>query len=427
MASLVNKNKSINWGLTLLLGMVFIPQLFMPTLMAPDSGSYISMSSDRPPLLPLILQIDVFLFAEHFFIFHILQIGLIFYALTQLDIWLRGVFCLKKWVISLLTLIFLIPTYIYFPSGRYILTEAICFPLFILMFIALNKLLIDKGLKQAFKFSFWVVLLSLTREQFYYLFVVMPIVLVWFAYFKIPLKQIIKMGFIFIGSLMVLLLAERSYHYMLTGNFKSSTAKGSLLLVQPLFLANEEDGKHFKDPKLRDTFLMLYQENYNKGYLLNSIKPINAPNFDKLNVYANFYQAFDPIQEVNKRAISRTFKLSSFEVNKLYTEIALTLLHHNIKNNLSFFIWKIIYSFGGYYYTLIWIFLTVMLFFKAIQNKQDFLPVTCLALLLLSLGNSMVIALSEMMLPRYLAYSFLAMLILISLLASQALGLVEDE
>ena len=314
---------------------VLLPQLFMSVRMAPDSISYIQMWSTRPPLLPLLLKLDTFLFSSHFYFFHTVQITLISYAMITLDRWMRQRFSMTPWLSAFAILLFLIPTYVFFSAGRYVLSEAFTFPLFALLLIYFFDLFLDRTIKAAIGFSVLTALLVLTRDQFYCLYGIMPIAVAWLLYYQVKRKVLMKVILLFLSTVLFVALTSRTYQYILHHHFNTTTSKSVLLLVQPLFLADENDALSFTEKPVREAFSAIYQSTHRAGFLLN-----NAPNlsFSRHNlplIYAHFYRYFDPIQQTAYNTLSKTIN-NDHAINALMNQITVGLFQQHWKKKYHF-------------------------------------------------------------------------------------------
>jgi hypothetical protein len=396
---------------------VLVPQWFMAIKLAPDSLSYIQMWSNRPPLLPILLRLDQFFFNQHFYLFHTIQIGLMAYALIVVDRWIRRRFPVPHWVVAVALLLFLLPTYIFFGGGRYILSEALSFPLFVLLLTHFFDFFLDRRLKSAVYFSVLSALLILTRDQFYFLYGIMAVSIFWLLFYKEKKQKIFKIAMIFLATAVLVGLVSRTYQYIINQHFRTTTSKSVLLLVQPLFFSNVKDANRFKDKRIRKAFLDIYEATHKAGFLLDSQPTLNLNRHAILPVYARFFHYFDPIQ-AEIFDVLRQGGRNEDEVNHISDIITLGLLKQHWQENLKFYSWKLIYSLGGFYFSLLWMLVAIIASVRLLVNKNDPIAMLIGATFLMSVANNTTIAVSQMMLYRYLAYSFFAFLILFSIILS---------
>jgi len=412
--------ESRNWNgwLFAILAAILLPQLFMSSMIAPDTGSYLHFSSVRPPLLPSVLWINHLLIGKSFYLFRFFQIGLIAFSMYRLDHYVRSNFNVPRWIVALALFLFLLPTYVFYPYGRYILSEGVCFPLFALLLVYLLEFFLHRETSAAVKVAICSGLLILARDQFLFLYGLMIFGVIWLFFQREPLKKIAGVALIFaltVGSVSVI---NRTYHYFANGSFSQNSETGPLLLIQPLFLSKESDSRYFKNAALKKDFLAVYHASHDAGFTLNSQPQLEGGAFFLAKyeiftrVYARFSKVFDPSRVKSKNTLFVLRGGNPYQLNTTLMKIASVLLLHHWKNNLIFSLSKIQYSLGGPYLTLIWLMMGLVAFSKLLADRNNKIATVTILLLLTVFANNSAIAISEMILLRYLAYSFLAMLIL---------------
>ncbi|MCH9769717.1 MAG: hypothetical protein K0U12_02445 [Gammaproteobacteria bacterium] len=416
-----------NYALLILLAVVLIPQLFMPSIMAPDSPSYIAFSPQRPPLLPILLWLNRLLVGEHYYIFRALQIGLIFFAMHLMDKKLRPIFNIPRWAMTLLAVSFIIPPYIVFPYARYLLTEAIAIPLFVIFLTYLIEFIVTRAIKTTLILALLTMLLVLTRNQFLYLYGILFLAVIYLFFRRTNPQKILLIGLIFLLTIVLTTLLNRGYQYVVHGKFASNTSNGALLLVQPMFLAKPNDAKLFKDPKLKSLFNSLYQANTQAKFTLATLDP--KPNYIRfLKDAAYFRSVFDPIQNQNFRKLNQLGYTSPYQQDIILKKLAITLLKHNWKQNLIFSIRKLILSLGDLVPFLVFCFLGLSLLIAQFIKPKNYIISAMLGLWILIFANNLTVSLAEMMLTRYLIYPYLCLLILMAaLLFSRQNSLITKE
>ena len=172
----------------------------------------------------------------------------------------------------------------------------------------------------------------------------------------------------------------------------ATTATSTLLLVQPLFLSNKKNANFFKNPATKKSFLSIYRAASKSKLLLQKAK----------------YPGKD---------IFTTFNNDEYQRAKIIDKITYGLITYNWKPLLIFIFLKLTYSFGGLYLSLFFFLLALIAFYWLINKER--LGILILGLLLIIFSNNLTVSLSEMMLNRYLIYSYIAFIILLVILTDR--------
>ncbi len=379
-------------------------------------------------MLPLLLGLNHLIMGKQLYVFRIFQIGLAVFSMITLESWLRKTFDISKWLTTFALLLFLIPAFVYEKYDIAILSETITYPVFALLLVPMLNFFIHKNVKNAVGFSICAAILILTRNQFYFLYSMMLLGLVWLVYTKTTIKTTLKVAAIFLITVIFVSLFNRTYHYLLNNSFSASSGNGAALLVQPMFFAKASDAAYFKNKKDKAIFTALYNSCHQAGYILDSQKPLNSNEFVFSKTRSNFIQNYNPIfyKCLNPTMVKLGYT-DIFSANKAMLPIALTLLKNNWKTNTVFYMKKIIYSLGGYYITSILFLIGIMASICLLKNRDNKRAIVTFALLLLVLANSVTIASAEMMLSRYLGYSQLALLLIITILVSPTFNFIKGN
>lgn len=417
-----------NWFLIVILALIFIPQLFMATQFQPDSQGYLTFSNMRPPMLPLLLGLNHLIMGKQFYLFRIFQVGLAVFSMVILESWMRRTFNVSKWLTAFALLLFLIPAFVYEKYGITILSETITYPMFALLLVPMLNFFIHKNVKNAIGFSICTAILILTRNQFYFLYGMMLFGLAWLIYTRTTIKTILKIAGIFLITIIFVSLFNRTYHYLFNNSFSASSGNGAAVLVQPMFFAKASDAAYFKNEKDRAIFTALYNSCHKAGYTLDSQKVLNTNILTSSEIQNNFIQNYNPIfYKCLNPTMAKLGYTNVFEANKIMLPIAVTLIKNNWETNATFYIKKIMYSLGGYYMTSIWLLIGIMACICLLKDRDNKRAIVTLALLLLVLANSVTIASAEMMLNRYLGYSQLALLLVITILISPVFNFIKSN
>lgn len=413
-----------NYLLLVMMVVLFIPVFFMPMINAPDTESYLALSSQRPPLFSLVLRLDHVLTGGLFLLTRLLQMGLMVWALLYLDKWLRRSMQVPGYATLILSFLFLMPLIYHGHFGRLLLSEALSIPLYIFALVYLCKLFINPQIKVAIGFSVCVSLLILTRNQFYFLYGFFVLALVWCAYRRVGRANFLLLGATFIFAMAATTVASMGYHKIMNGKFANTSANGPLLFVQPFFLAKRSDQQYFKNHDERQAFLAAYDHAEKKGYLQGSTIEVHqgfSLGWDNLPKYVHFVDVFDPIQFESSGAIAQ-FYPTNYSIDKVMTHMAWVLFLHNLKQNLIFYSWKFSYSLGGPLLLVVFILLALISLVALLRNRESDIAIVTGVLLCLVFANNLIIAIAEMVLTRYLIYPSLALSVLVLVLFAKAMS-----
>ncbi len=311
----------------------------------PDSGGYLEASFGRGLLYPLFLKICL----SFTNLYGVVAIQLVSGIGTCLyvTIFIEKIAEQRIGVFTQMALFMaLIFPYIgYTAIGNSILTEPLCYPLFLLFFC---HLLLWRKFSSFKHFLISVTLsfaLMLTRKQFGYVFATfyIGIFLDLVRIKKINWREVLV-------PLMVFALAlgfEKSYMYFKIGHF-ISTPSGSFIIATPLYIAKAND-------------VDLLKTDEQKQFLRNAIKERDR---QKLAMYQEdfgnfswpYHKKFEVIHDVLRYEITKkalmdlNLNLDLIESEKLLSEVTWTILKNNFSDFLKFYYHNIINNMGGYYY-----------------------------------------------------------------------------
>lgn len=415
------RSYSHNFSLYLLLAILFIPVLFMPMIHEPDTNSYIFFDSQRPPILPLLLNIDKFITGDRFYLLRILQISVLVAAILYLDRWLREDFSIPKYAIITLVFLFFMPIIYHGHFGRMLISEAVSIPLYLITIVILCKLFLRCKVKAAIVFSICVSLLILTRNQFFYLYGFFPLFILWSWYQRMGMKKIAIFSGIFMSCVLFTTIFSFGYHKIVNNKFANTSADGALLLVQPLYLAKRTDVRYFQDSREKALFLAIYDHAARNGFLRTEEKwqhPGFSIGLDILSSYVHFVDVFNLIQFQSLNLLLN-MGYSTYLADNLMTKMTRILLQCNLKENLLFYLWKFNFSLGGPLVTVLFIMLAVIALITVLKNRNNTIAIITLVLLTLVFANNFTVAISEMILYRYLIYMGMSLSILLTILFCQ--------
>lgn len=396
--------KKSNLLFSIALCLIFCFLCFQGPMLAPDSGGYIHGATIRSPLYPLLLKLYIKIFGFNNFqclvIFQILAgfIAAIFTAKKMS----QCTSVLPKNVFYLILLVLLFPYYSHAQVGNMILTEALCYPMFLLLFSRLLEGLQNKNTRALLWSMALSGLLVLTRGQFLFLYPALGILLFYIILFE---RKIFKTGLLVVCLILTIIgsnLAERTYQYINHGQFKLVPFTGIQLVIAPLFLARETDQNLFTEPNQKALFKEVWSAMNQKKLNFSSL---NLDSYVHMTTYIQFSENYNPICWATLAPLLSKHGLETpYQIDTTLTSMAIKLILNNLKGFFTLYILNIVLNIGGLYFMLLLCVATLAALFAFVKTQSPLALVYLLASLLTA-GNYTLVALVEPMLRRYAIYT----------------------
>lgn len=399
--------------------------LHTPSLDNDIDPSYITFGGVRPPLYPAFIWLFHWARSYQFILLIWAQGALLFMSLLYARHWLKkylqiadaAIFLICLWVVLTITL--------HFQIGG-IQPAGVSFPSFILAFFLLIECFQKFSLKKTSYLALLVSILVLTRLQFYYFYIIFLILCLWYLWQKIPIKQVSFAFLVLFGSAASTTLIDHSYHYFKHGTFSGAPYGGLLILVQALYLAEDNAANYFQNPAEKAYVQsMINQRNaqhLNKdAHLIKQLKPRYFEY--AYQSYARNYTALQIIVEKTlNTSIENTFGKTNFKANTIAFDIDKTLILNEFKKNILFFLWKIIQCMESIPQFLFFSLLLVAVPFKIIKNKIREPDISLLfvgTITVITFLNAAIVAASNPYISLYFCYSQFMFYCLAAFLASR--------
>lgn len=377
-----------------------------------DSLSYIQFSSNRPMLYPHFIWLFHWAGSYQYTLIIWTQGIFLFTTLLYARYWLRTKLNVSEFPIFL-TCLFVILTIGFHYQIWYVQSEGLSFPLFILTFFALIESLKKFSLFKLLYLSFLVNVLVLTRLQFYFLYAIFVLLIMWYFWQRVPIQHIFYGALILFGSLIITLLIDHSYHYLKHGTFSGASYGGLMVLVQTIYLANDNASSYFEAPTERAYVQNMVDVRNAKhlnqdAELVESMKPSYLQH--AYQAYARNYLA---IQDIIDNTLNTSVEKSidaqaNNEANIMALKIDKVIVLHELKKNISFLIWKFVQCIGGIPLLLFFIILIVGIPFQIVKEQirdPDLSSLFVIVATIITLFNAAMIAICNPDLPAYFCYS----------------------
>ena len=376
-----------------------------PNYLDYDAPSYINFDVIRPPIYPIFVWLFHWTGSYQFTLIIWAHAIITFCALLYARYWLKKYLKISDFLIFIVFLIVIFTILFHFQL-LLIGSEGLSFPFFIVTFFLFIECFKEFNLKKLSLLALSVGLIILTRLQFYYLYIMFAILCTWYFYKKVPIKSLCNGIVMLLLSILATTLIDKTYHYFKHGVFSGAPATGKLLIVQPLFLAVSGDVvNYFTDPKekqyVQDMLIQINQKQLNKDAdLLTATKP-SYYEFAYHSYNRNYISIFETINQVLAHE-------TSIDQNKIAQNITKTLVIHDSKKNLMFFLWKIVEFMGGIQLFIFFIFVAFALSVKVISDRKwqpSYSETFIAVIILITFLNAALVALVEAFLVGYFCYS----------------------
>ena len=220
-----------------------------------DTKTYLSMDAFRDPVYPLFLKFCR-LFGSNFGLKIAVVIQLLFgaFSIYSLLKYIKSKFNIQPFVVFILSLVLMFP-YFHVPMfnsgsasiGNYLMTEALAYPLFLIIIRYFIETIFDKNGKKAIIVISLTALLMLVRGQFKFMYVVDFAMIAYLLYANRNTKKALILCGLVIGCSVITNLFDRTYHLALHGKFVTTPFGGNQLFTPVLFFAKPGDENLFKD------------------------------------------------------------------------------------------------------------------------------------------------------------------------------------
>lgn len=395
------------YGLTLCV--VFAALIKKGVWMQADSGSYIDNHVLRSVLYPLVLDV-----------YHLLvqpQSDSDYLGLVAVQIiagiaashyfsryWVQ-LMQLPKGFLFLFTAILMAPYFLPTKIGNAVLTEALCYPLFLVGLRLLIKGMVERQYNALLLSLVCVVLLVITRGQFLFLYPLFAAVCM-YAIWRFP-AEFRKKSLCFFLLLACVLggVIERGYHLLWHERFATTPFTGVHLSIAPLFVAKDEAKELFaKSTSQRRIFETVYQEMQEKD-IAAFRSQVPYPGI-RSSTYSRYHNGYDEIlygsfyPALSKEGI---LKEGAFYAEDYTSDFAATLRNYYLEDWFELCKKAFSDACGGDYMAILTLLLLGVLFLRLCQKPTRFSEAGMI-IILAWIGNNALVSLIQIPLERYTLY-----------------------
>lgn len=410
------------WQAGILILMIFIPLYTVGPEIWPDTGGYLHFALYRPPVYPVFLWLFRGFAEQQLVVAMWTQASLFCLTVLYVSYWLRD--RLEFPAILIFFLLFsMIALFDRFLVLNNILSDLIAFSLFLLTFTVLVDCFKKFDIKKIVLLSILSNLLILTREQFYYFYPLLMVLIFWYAWKKESIKNIVLSLTVVVFSIIVAICVNRAYHHFVNHS-GSSIVPGVAILEQALYLSDYTDHTDFSDIVQKNYFIktihLLEDQHLTKKTIdIPNIKPFQPMTLDVTNQMYNLaYLAIT-------RAAKTNFPLPDFYSDgaAIFTgKLVWKLYTHNLRENLLFSIWRIISLMGGVWFFSAFIIVMICMLLRIILDRA-WQPTTQQLFVIMAfcviVGNATVVGLFSDAESRYFYCTYFLYFCLFGLIANE--------
>lgn len=386
---------------------VFVFVISKPMEFFPDSEGYINMSIIRSATYPIFLYVINNIFGSYFNIatcFFQISFGLlaVYFFVNKLKKHLK---INPLWYL-VLTLILLIPYVYNHTIANRLLSEAISYPLYLIIITHYISLFISKETKHLIMALPLLFLLILTRSQFLYLIPIGILILVWICYKDSSFKQNIWLLLLLMCFPFIISIADKTYHKIKHDHFVSTPWKGIHLITPAFYVADRVDVSLFENKEEQLFFKATYIQLSNKKLNINHLEEKY-----KAHTISPFINHYSEI--ANHTVLTEGEKLtnSNLTTNETYIKIdsltksmAFPLILDNLKQWGTIYIKNIAHGFGNLKFLLLYFILLVYSLFSFLKKASNENKLFVLILVLI-FSNIAFIAIGIHTIKRYTFYN----------------------
>ena len=372
----------------------------------PDSYTFVDMALNHSPAYCTFLKIFTSVFGDYFeWPVVITQYAIIVFGIHVLLKTLNQVFNLHKLGLIIIQLICLAPCVYVHNLGSAILSEALTYPMLLVIFALTLKLFVETELKYLYKIAALLFVLILTRGQFLALIPALILIVFYILYKKKSFSKQFYFLAILIAIPILTSFTEKVYNKIVFGHFINNTMNYVHIIASPFYIANETDIDLFTNQDERDYFNLVYRSlqeanltrNQNLGIKIGDYK-FYENNFPKICNRRIYDLGLDFYEAKGLNYIDRSIAL-----NTLCSKMFVPLLKQNFKVWLSLFAKNFINSFGSskqLLFFLVLLFYGVVNLIKSDKHIYKFIVIATLFMF----ANNMIIALVIHSIKRYIFY-----------------------
>lgn len=383
---------------------VFVWVISNDIITVKDSPGYLDMHINRSAVYPLFLWIlknstgTLFAFATVF-----LQMSLGIIAVETLRKSIQTTLKSHWFFTIVLSAILLIP-YVYNQRvANHFLSEAIAYPLYLLVISRGILGMATKQRKYFYQLLPLYLVLLLTRSQFLFLFPVLLVTIIIISYTARRFKKYALITVLLVCVPLAYTILDKTYHKAVHGHFVSTPWTGIHLMAPGLFLSHPEDVAIFSNENDKAFFAKLNDTLRKRKLNIHTLPKGKEP----ITVFIEEYAAIPngTIYNVGKELVPYTTLNEQYiQLDAITKRLALPLITQNFKAYMVLFIQNFTYPFGSSKVLLLWLLtLGFSLYLYVVYKSNTFLIITFLQTALFC--NVAIVAIGMYTIKRFMFYN----------------------
>jgi hypothetical protein len=372
----------------------------------PDSQGYLNMDIYRSSGYPFFIVLHKWFFDSKFVNFLLLsQFCLTTFSIFYLKNKIENSLELSQWGSLLVFLLLFVPVFYEIKVINAILSEALAYPLYLLIIANLFEFVATKHFKNILYSSILLLLLIQVRGQFMFVVVVLIVVLLisktgelytkkhWIALVITSIIPIISIGI------------DVAFHKIKHHKTTTTPWTGIQTASLPFYVSNKNDYKVLNTKMQQDYFKYIFCKLEKNKLLLSQV---SEDSLSKIDFYfANYvYIANSTLGNGGETFFKDKYPEDELVIanDKMAASITIPLLKNNFLNWSKYYIQNIIKGIGSAKYLITTLFLAFFSFIK-IRKKDTITAKFIFIGTLLILGNITLVAIAEPTTSRYLFYN----------------------
>jgi hypothetical protein len=395
----------------------------------PDSYAFLDMSINHSPVYSLFLKIFRIIFNDSFiWPVIITQFLILISAIHYLSNVLQKQFHLNLTEKFILQFILISPSIYFNQTTGAVLTEAISYPLVLIVFALGFKAFAILDIKLLLKSIIPLYFLVLTRGQF---IVVIPVFIAVGVYINYQNRRLSTRWLPII--LLVLLpfftsISERCYNKLMYGYYVNNSMNYVHIISADFYLSKSTTVEIFDDLDEIEYFKIIHESLKNVELTEQSA---DAQNKSDIEVYVDNFpkicnrRIYDlGLNYFQKKGLN--YFEQHFALNKLCKGMFFKMLKHNFKTRVSFFIKNLKLTYGTAKHLFLFIFLISYSLIKVYKTKSTIYKFILLGSVLM-LANNVLIAFVMHAIKRYAFYYYWIIFAIIILILSELSKKTSNE
>lgn len=371
-----------------------------------DSYAFFRMDFNRWLMYSSFLKFFITIFGDNFELpIIIVQYSFIAIAINFVVKTIKSVFNINFLSQLFLQLILLAPcVYLHFVANR-LLSEALSYPLFLLLFSYCFKAFVAEDLKYLYKASLVLFALLLTRGQFIAVIPVLLILSIYVVYKQKNLRKNIPVFLLLIIVPMLSGLTEKIFNKAVHGNFIGNSMNYVHLISSSFYVSDQEDIDLFTDEDERAYFGLIHESLRLANMTRNQVVELKMDDYEfyELN-FSNICN--ERVHELGLQYFRNkglNYYEQNIKLNKLCSQMVLPLFKNNFNNWTKLFYKNVKNSFGSSKQMLLMLMLLIYALVQLLKTNSNLYKFISLAILLMFANNTLISGIIHSI-KRYLFY-----------------------